>query len=61
MELTGSKRRLVKRPLPQDDPKQRRPDITKAKEKLGFQPRVPLREGLPPTIEYFRRAVTAAG
>jgi UDP-glucuronate decarboxylase len=61
LELTGSKSKLVKRPLPQDDPKQRRPDITKAKQKLGYEPRVPLRDGLPPTIEYFRRAVENAG
>jgi UDP-glucuronate decarboxylase len=57
IELTGSKSRLVKRPLPQDDPKQRRPDITKAKDKLGFEPRVPLRSGLASTIEYFRAAI----
>jgi UDP-glucuronate decarboxylase len=55
--LTGSKSRLVKRPLPQDDPKQRRPDITKAKARLGYEPKVPLREGLAPTIEYFSRAI----
>ena len=57
IELTGSKSRLVKRPLPQDDPKQRRPDITKAREKLGYEPRVALRQGLAPTIEYFRGAI----
>ena len=57
IELTGSKSRLVKRPLPQDDPKQRRPDITKAKAKLGFEPRVPLRSGLASTIDYFRAAI----
>jgi UDP-glucuronate decarboxylase len=60
IELTGSKSKLVKRPLPQDDPKQRRPDITKAREKLGYEPKVPLREGLAATIEYFRRAITNA-
>jgi UDP-glucuronate decarboxylase len=59
LELTGSKSKLVKRPLPQDDPKQRRPDITKAKEKLGYQPRVLLRDGLAPTIEYFKRAIAS--
>ena len=57
IELTGSKSKLVRRPLPQDDPKQRRPDIGKAKEKLGFEPRVPLREGLAHTIDYFRSAI----
>jgi UDP-glucuronate decarboxylase len=40
-------------PLPQDDPKQRRPDITLAREKLGWEPRVQLREGLQETIAYF--------
>jgi dTDP-glucose 4,6-dehydratase len=43
------------RPLPENDPKQRRPDISRAKELLGWQPRVPLAEGLIPTVEYFRR------
>jgi UDP-glucuronate decarboxylase len=61
IDLTGSKSKLVRHPLPQDDPKQRRPDITKAIEKLGYQPRIPLREGLAPTIEYFRRAITNPG
>jgi UDP-glucuronate decarboxylase len=53
-ELTGSKSEIVFRPLPQDDPVRRRPDITLAKEKLGWEPTVPLREGLVPTIAYFR-------
>ena len=53
IELTGSKSKLETRPLPADDPKQRRPDITQAQEKLGWQPTVPLREGLGKTIEYF--------
>jgi nucleoside-diphosphate-sugar epimerase len=43
------------RPLPENDPKQRRPDITRAKTLLGWQPRVPLAEGLLPTVEYFRK------
>ena len=47
----------MRRPLPKEDPKQRRPDIGKAKEKLGFEPRVPLREGLAHTIDYFRSAI----
>jgi UDP-glucuronate decarboxylase len=50
---SGSK--LVFEPLPADDPKQRQPNITKARACLGWQPTVPLAEGLPPTIEYFRR------
>ncbi len=53
IDLTGSKSRLVFEPLPADDPKQRKPDITLAKEKLGWEPTVPLREGLAKTIEYF--------
>ena len=53
IELTGSNSQLVYEPLPADDPKQRQPDITLAKEKLGWEPTVPLREGLAKTIEYF--------
>ncbi len=47
--------RPVHQPLPQDDPRQRRPDITKAKRLLGWEPRVPLEEGLRETTEYFRK------
>ena len=54
VELTGSRSRLVPRPLPQDDPKQRRPDITRARALLKWEPRVPRREGLEKTIAYFR-------
>jgi UDP-glucuronate decarboxylase len=54
LSLTGAKSKLVKRPLPADDPKQRRPDISKARTRLGFEPKVPLAEGLQPTIAYFR-------
>jgi UDP-glucuronate decarboxylase len=54
IELTGSKSKLVKRPLPADDPTRRRPDITLAKAKLGWEPKVPLREGLAETIKWFR-------
>ncbi len=53
IELTRSTSKLVYRPLPEDDPKQRQPDITLAKEQLGWEPKVPLREGLAKTIEYF--------
>jgi UDP-glucuronate decarboxylase len=53
IELAGSSSSIVTRPLPQDDPKQRRPDITKAQLLLGWQPRVELREGLAKTIRYF--------
>lgn len=59
-DLTGSPSKLVHRPLPQDDPKQRRPDITQATDVLGWQPTVPLREGLRRTIAYFE-TVLASG
>jgi UDP-glucuronate decarboxylase len=53
LDMTGSRSRLVSLPLPIDDPKQRRPDITRAREVLGWQPEVALREGLVPTLSYF--------
>ncbi|MCW2240831.1 UDP-glucuronic acid decarboxylase family protein [Azospirillum canadense] len=53
--LTGSRSVIEHRPLPQDDPRQRRPDITKAKNLLDWEPTVPLREGLARTIDDFRR------
>jgi dTDP-glucose 4,6-dehydratase len=53
--LVGSKSRLVYRPLPVDDPKQRRPDITRARTLLGWEPTVDLDEGLPKTVEYFKK------
>lgn len=52
--LTGSKSELVQMPLPSDDPKQRKPDITKAKEMLGWEPKIKLDEGLERTIAYFQ-------
>src|SRR5579872_121668 len=57
IRMTGSKSRLVTRPLPVDDPKQRRPDITRAKTILGWEPKVKLEEGLARTLEYFRTRV----
>jgi UDP-glucuronate decarboxylase len=54
LEATGSKSKLIEEPLPADDPKQRRPDIALARQKLGWEPRVPLREGLRQTIDWFR-------
>ena len=54
-DLVGSKSELIHRPLPDDDPKQRQPDIALAKSALGWEPRVPLREGLTRTIDYFDR------
>jgi len=53
VELTGAKSRLIEAPLPQDDPTQRRPDITRAREVLGWEPKVRLKDGLAKTIAYF--------
>lgn len=53
IEMTGSKSRKVFRPLPQDDPTKRKPDISKAGEVLGWKPTIQLREGLQRTIDYF--------
>ncbi|GBC84760.1 Bifunctional polymyxin resistance protein ArnA [bacterium HR11] len=55
LRLTGSRSRIEFRPLPQDDPRVRQPDITRAKTVLGWEPRVPLEEGLKETIADFRR------
>jgi UDP-glucuronate decarboxylase len=54
LRLTGSRSRIVFRPLPADDPRQRQPDITLARSRLGWEPKVPLEEGLRRTIAYFR-------
>jgi len=54
IQLTGSRSKIIHVPLPEDDPKQRQPDISLAKSKLHWQPKVPLEEGLQRTIEYFR-------
>jgi len=54
VELTGSKSKIVHRPLPADDPVRRRPDTTLAKKKLGWEPTVKLRDGLAKTIDWFR-------
>jgi dTDP-glucose 4,6-dehydratase len=54
LEITGSKSKVVYKTLPQDDPKIRKPDITRAKEKLGWEPKVGLKEGLIKTIEWFK-------
>ncbi len=53
IEMTGSKSPLIRKPLPQDDPVKRKPDISLAQEKLGWQPKVPLQQGLKNTIDYF--------
>ena len=54
IKLVGSSSRIVYRPLPQDDPKQRRPDITRARTILDWQPKVALEEGLSKTVDYFK-------
>ena len=59
IELTGSKSRIVRRELPSDDPKQRRPDITLAEKLLGWHPTTPLRDGLARTIAYFDELLKA--
>ena len=60
LELTGSRSKIVHRPLPQDDPQKRRPDISEAERVLGWRPAVSLREGLTKTIPYFERLVAQA-
>ncbi len=59
LRLTGSKSKLIFKPLPQDDPAQRRPDITLAGTKLAWQPKVALEDGLRSTVEYFRSVLPA--
>jgi UDP-glucuronate decarboxylase len=54
LELTDSDSAVEHRPMPVDDPTQRRPDITLARTRLGWSPTTPLRDGLPRVIEYFR-------
>jgi dTDP-glucose 4,6-dehydratase len=67
LEISGSQSGIVQEPLPEDDPKQRRPDITRARETLGWEPRVPAVEGLKLTFEWFAQslrpseAVSSAG
>ena len=60
ISLTGSSSRVVYRPLPSDDPKQRQPDISLAKQMLGWEPKVSVDDGLKQTIDYFRSVVSAA-
>jgi len=57
IRMTGSKSQLINKPLPKDDPKQRKPDITLARTKLGWEPKVALEQGLVTTLEYFRTKV----
>ena len=60
IRMSGSKSKLVYRPLPVDDPKVRQPDITRARTLLGWEPKVGLEEGLTKTLDYFRRKVDVA-
>ena len=53
LEIAGSRSGIVYEPLPEDDPKQRRPDITRARETLGCEPRIPTKEGLKLSFEWF--------
>jgi dTDP-glucose 4,6-dehydratase len=57
IRISGSRSQIVYRPLPEDDPKVRRPDITRARTLLGWEPKVPLEEGLVRTLDYFRTKV----
>ncbi len=58
--LTGTKQKIVYKDLPQDDPKQRQPDITRAKEILGWEPKVDRAEGLKITYDFFRKQLGQA-
>jgi UDP-glucuronate decarboxylase len=58
IDLTGSQSRIVHRPRPEDDPKQRRPDISRAQDLLDWKPRTMLKDGLASTIAYFDRLLS---
>jgi UDP-glucuronate decarboxylase len=60
IEMTGSRSKIVHRPRPEDDPRQRRPDISRAQETFGWKPRTKLKEGLSRTIAYFERLLAEA-
>jgi len=60
IEMTGSKSQLINFPLPEDDPRQRKPDISLAKEKLGWSPKIELEQGLVKTIDYFENLLSIA-
>jgi UDP-glucuronate decarboxylase len=61
IDLTGSRSRVVHRPLPEDDPRQRQPDISRANDLLSWRPRTPLTEGLTHTIAYFETLLSDYG
>jgi nucleoside-diphosphate-sugar epimerase len=58
-QMTGSGSTIVRQPLPQDDPTRRQPDITRARERLGWQPTIEIEAGLSATIDYFRSRLAA--
>ncbi len=58
VNLVGARSKIVRRPLPEDDPKQRRPDISRAQKFLSWAPRTPLKEGLIQTIAYFEKLLS---
>ena len=58
IELTSSKSKCVYLPLPQDDPHKRKPDISLAREKIGFEPKYTIEQGIKNTIEYFRNKIS---
>jgi dTDP-glucose 4,6-dehydratase len=60
LAVTGSKSKLSFQPLPQDDPKQRRPDISKARTLLGWEPKIDLETGLKLSLDYFRQAIAVS-
>jgi dTDP-glucose 4,6-dehydratase len=57
LKMTGSKSKIRYEPLPQDDPRQRRPDITKARQLLGWEPKINLDPGMRLSLDYFKKAV----
>ena len=61
LRVTNSKSQIRYEPLPQDDPKQRRPDITKARQLLQWEPKIDLETGLLKSLDYFKRAVAEEG
>jgi dTDP-glucose 4,6-dehydratase len=61
LKVTGSKSQICYEPLPQDDPKQRRPDITKARQLLQWEPKIDLETGLRQSLDYFKRALAEEG
>jgi UDP-glucuronate decarboxylase len=57
LQITGSKSKIIFESMPEDDPKQRKPDITQAKSILGWEPKIQLEEGLKNTIAYFKEQI----